>query len=759
MTRNLLALALVAAVVPSIVAPSVAAQGAVADYQRSDRLRTSINGLTRDVPDPAVWIGSSTQFWYRKSVPGGYGFVTVDAPTGRKEASFDHARLATAISTAGGRRYTPVTLPFTTLTFTSGGGMRAIEFAADSSVWRCSLDAYACTRSPMPVSAGAVGGGARVADSLPRRSPDGRMEAVIRDFNLFVRSVDSREYLSLSTDGSEGNAYQRSTIRWSPDSKKLVAYRVKPGFRRMVRYVESSPEDQVQPKYSERLYLKPGDALEVEQPVLFHVESRKQFVIDHALFPNAYAMSDPVWWSDSRGFRFDYNQRGHQLFRVVDVNAETGIPRVMVEEAPKTFFNYSGKMFASYLHDGKETIWMSERDGWNHLYLYDGSTGRVKNQITKGNWVVKRVVRVDEKKRQLWFAANGMRAGEDPYLVHFYRINFDGTGLVPLTTAHGNHTVAFAADSNWYVDTWSRVDTAPQSELRRVDDPKYALVLERGDVSALAATGWRAPQPYVAQGRDGTTDIWGVVLKPSNFDSTKRYPVIEYIYAGPQDSFVPKSFSAFNNMQALAELGFIVVQIDGMGTSNRSKAFHDVAWKNLGDAGFPDRILWHRAYAAKHPWYDTSRVGIYGTSAGGQNSLGGLLFHPDFYKAAVSAAGCHDNRMDKIWWNEQWMGWPIADHYARSSNVDNARLLQGKLLLVVGEQDTNVDPSSTMQVVNALIKSNKMFDLLYVPGMGHSDGGAYGQRKRNDFFVHHLMGVEPPDRNALAEPPRRASGG
>jgi dipeptidyl aminopeptidase/acylaminoacyl peptidase len=275
------------------------------------------------------------------------------------------------------------------------------------------------------------------------------------------------------------------------------------------------------------------------------------------------------------------------------------------------------------------------------------------------------------------------------------------------------------------------------------------MELERTDISELQNAGWKPPEVFTAKGRDGQTDIWGVIYRPTNFDPTKKYPVIENIYAGPQDSFVPKSFSPYNAMQSQAELGFIVVQIDGMGTSNRSKAFHDVAWKNLGDAGFPDRILWHKAVTAKYPYYDINRVGIYGNSAGGQNALGALLFHPEFYKAAVSSAGCHDNRMDKIWWNEQWMGWPLGTEYAASSNVDNAYRLQGKLLLSVGEMDPNVDPASTMQVVNALIKANKTFDLIILPGAGHGPGGAYGERKRFDFFVHHLLGVEPPDWNKV----------
>jgi dipeptidyl aminopeptidase/acylaminoacyl peptidase len=305
----------------------------------------------------------------------------------------------------------------------------------------------------------------------------------------------------------------------------------------------------------------------------------------------------------------------------------------------------------------------------------------------------------------------------------------------------------------YYVDTYSRIDMAPIMELRRMDGSAPAQTVERGDIAALEKAGWKPPEVFVAKGRDGATDIWGVIFRPTRFDASKKYPVIENIYAGPQGSFVPKSFFAYNQMQSQAELGFIVVQIDGMGTSNRSKAFHDVAWKNLGDAGFPDRILWHKAVAAKYPWYDITRVGIYGGSAGGQNALGGLLFHPEFYKAGIAYAGCHDNRMDKIWWNEQWMGWPIGPQYSASSNVDNAYRLQGNLLLVVGELDTNVDPSSTMQVVNQLIKHDKNFDLLVVPGANHPAGrgndptAPYGDHKRFDFFVQHLLGVTPPPWN------------
>jgi len=370
------------------------------------------------------------------------------------------------------------------------------------------------------------------------------------------------------------------------------------------------------------------------------------------------------------------------------------------------------------------------------------------------------VVDVDAARRTIVFSANGMRPDEDPYFVHYYRINFDGTGLIALTDGPGTHSVTFSGDKQYYVDIWSRVDVPPVAQLRHASDAKVLLELERPSAAALVAAGWSPPEPFVAKGRDGVTDIYGVIVKPTNFDPAKKYPVIESIYAGPQAAFTPKAFSAFRPMQAQAELGFIVVQMDGMGTNYRSKAFHDVAWKNLADAGFPDRILWHKAVAAKYPWYDISRVGIYGGSAGGQNAMAALLFHPEFYKAAVAFAGSHDNRMDKIWWNEQYMGWPVGLEYSASSNVDNAWRLQSKLMLVVGELDTNVDPSSTFQAVDALIKAGKTFDFIFLPGAGHTEGGQYGERRRWDFFVQNLIGAAPPYRNTPksegppAAPPR-----
>ena len=792
--RPMSALAIVAV---SVFPAVLGAQTLVADYDRAAGLRERFEApsLVTNLAEDVVWLPSG-KFWYRKSVAGGNSFVLVDPAAPAKRPAFDHARLAAAVS-SGGRRHTAVQLPFTAFTF--GDDEQSIRFIVEDSIaFSCTLADYRCERSAARVQAaagdggrggrgegggrgvgagpggrgggrGAGAGGGGTASGVA--SPDGRWIAYVQNHNLHLRSADSSSGPPLSRTGTADRPFVQQSIAWSPDSRKLVANRVAPGDRRMVRYIESSPTDQLQPKTFERFYAKPGDALDRPLPVLVDVATRTETTVDTTLFPNPYSLGRALWWADGRGFTMEYNQRGHQVYRIIEVDAASGAARTLVDEQSQSFIDYrranvnlgdGGGTYRLDIDDGREILWLSERDGWSHLYLYDGATGRVKNQVTRGNWMVRSVVRVDQAARQIWFTAGGMNPAQDPYFAHYYRINFDGTGLIALTDANGYHSVVFSPDNRYYVDTWSRVDLPPVSQLRRASDGAVLLDLEKADASALIRAGWRAPEAFTAKGRDGATDIWGIIIRPTRFDPSRKYPVIENIYAGPHGSFVPKTFSAHYTMQSLAEMGFIVVQIDGMGTGNRSKAFHDVAWKNLGDAGFPDRILWHRAVAKKYPaYYDTTRVGIYGGSAGGQNSLGALLFHPAFYDAAVSFAGCHDNRMDKIWWNEQWMGWPIGPQYDASSNVVHAGKLQGKLLLVVPELDTNVDPSSTMQVVNALISANKTFDLLVMTGGEHGAGrrgpsAPYGDRKLYDFFLRSLRGIEPPNWNAVTRStPRR----
>jgi dipeptidyl aminopeptidase/acylaminoacyl peptidase len=606
-------------------------------------------------------------------------------------------------------------------------------------------------------------GGPRAAS---QRSSDGNWEVLVRGDNLFLRDTrqPKDQQRQLTFDGNPNSTYARNAdtersiemnydtrapetptpeVYWAPDSSHFVAMRLQPGTQRRVYLIESSPEDQLQPKLDSYPYLKPGDQVPIRKPHLFDLKTKKELPVSDSLFSNPWSISDLRWSSSSAGFTFLYNQRGHQVLRVVAVDARFGDARPVVDESSDTFIDYSGKLFSRYIDKSDELLWASERDGWNHLYLYDLRAGRVKNQITHGDWVVRSVERVDEEKRQVWFQAGGIRPGQDPYYLHLCRVNFDGTGLKILTEGEGNHAEQFSPDRAWFIDTWSRVDLPPATELRRSSDGSLVCQLEQADAGPLLATGRKMPERFVAKGRDGTTEIYGVIWRPKDFNPSKKYPVIEDIYAGPQGFFTPKDFRASCQQQELADHGFIVVQMDGMGTSGRSKMFHDISWKNLGDAGFPDRIRWLQAAAATHPFMDLTRVGIYGTSAGGQNALRGMLDHGDFYKVCVSDSGCHDNRMDKIWWNEQWMGWPVDASYERSSNVKDAHKLQGKLLLMVGEMDRNVDPSSTMQVVNALIKADKDFDLLFMPGAGHGVARtSYGARRLEEFFVRNLLGTE-----------------
>jgi dipeptidyl aminopeptidase/acylaminoacyl peptidase len=734
----------------------------------------------RDRVEPH-WFENDAKFWYRNELPGGkHEFVLVDVSAGTRSVVSDPATLPGAADAATlpadtrprpSRRtgeqteitfvnHTPT--PVTIYWLDTGGERRKYStlnpgeswesHTFDGHVWLVTdpanntLGVYEATAAPATATIGDRAA-TRPTATTPRRgrtsarpraqSPDGRYIAFVRDANLWLRPTAGGEEVRLSEDGKPSDPYDGGQIFWSPDSRHVVALRTEPAQEHKIYTVESSPKDQVQPKLRTLDYLKPGDRIAHPRPQLFDVESRKHVSISEELLANPWSIEDVRWAADSSRFTFVYNQRGHQALRVVAVDAASGAARALVDEKSETFICYSGKYFCHWIGDD-EILWASERDGWNHLWLYEAKSGEVKNQVTKGDWVVQRVEHVDEEKRQIWFYAGGVRAEQDPYYTHFCRINFDGTGLTILTEGNGAHSIKWKAGLPAFLDTWSRVDQPPVTELRRSDNGALISKLETAEV----INARRAPEPFSAKGRDGKTDIYGVILFPRDFDPAKKYPVLENIYAGPQGFFTPKAFRAeYGTMQRLADRGMIVVQADGMGTSGRSKAFHDVCWKNLRDAGFPDRIAWMKAAAAKHPQMDLSRVGIYGGSAGGQSAMGALLWHHDFYKVAVADCGCHDNRMDKIWWNEQWMGWPVDKSYEESSNVVNAGLLEGKLMLIVGEMDDNVDPASTMQVAAALEKATKDFELVVVAGAHHGAGETpYGSRRRAEFLTHQLVG-------------------
>lgn len=580
-------------------------------------------------------------------------------------------------------------------------------------------------------------------DAEPVASPDGRYTAFVRENNIWVRETATGKERQLSVDGTLGNYYS-AYIRWSPDGKKVAACKIRPAEKRYVYYVESSPSDQLQPKLHKQEYAKPGDELRFKVPCIFDVETGRAIVPSTELFSSQYDLWDPDWSADSRSVTFEYNQRGHQVYRVLELSAETGAVRTLIEETSKTYVNYPMR-YRYDLSDGRHIIWASERDNYNHLYMYDRTKGKAAWQITKGKWYVRSVIKVDEQNRQIYFSANGVVPGEDPYLIRYYRIGFDGKNMTCLTPVEGMHEAWLSDDARYLVDTYSMVDKAPVAVLRDAATGKEIMPLETADISRLLAEGWKAPEVFTAKGRDGKTDMWGIIIRPTNFDPSKKYPVLEYIYQGPGNQYVPKTFIPYNwYMTSIAELGFIVVMVDGMGTSFRSREFENMCYKNLKDAGLPDHIAWIKAAAQKYPYMDADNVGIFGCSAGGQEAMGAVLFHPEFYKAAYSACGCHDNRMDKIWWNELWMGYPVGEQYKECSNVDNAHLLSRPLMLVVGELDDNVDPASTMQVVNALEKAGKDFELVVIPGAHHTMGEDYGEHKRYDFFVRNLLKKTPP---------------
>lgn len=676
------------------------AQGTLEDYNRaySIRQKYSSRNCYYTNANPR-WQPDSDSFWYIRNTPDGDVLVTVDATTRTEQVETNRAAVEQRLKEERDRQPKP-----------SGRHWMEVDDEKDNG---------------------------------PVASPNGEWVAFIKNDNVYIRTKDGKEERQLSNDGTPGNYYS-SHIHWSPDGQFVTSCRIRPAEKRYVYYVESSPSDQLQPRLHKQEYAKPGDELRFKVPCIFSIDGQKRLIPDTQLFERQYDLYGPQWSPDSKSITFEYNERGHQTYRILEMNVSDGTVRPIVEEKSDKYICYN-RIFRHLLSDGKHLIWSSERDNYNHLYLINRSDGSVARQITRGQWYVREVIKVDEEARQIYFSANGVNKDEDPYLIHYYRIDFDGKGMVCLTPEEGHHKAWFSHDMKYLVDQYSMVDRAPTTVLRDASNGDIIMTLDQADISKIVSEGWQAPEQFAAPGRDGKTLMYGLIQRPSNFDPTKKYPIIEYIYQGPGDHYVRKAFAPYDWwMTSLAELGFIVVMVDGMGTSFRSREFENMCYQNLGDAGIPDHMAWIKAAAEKYPYMDIGRVGIYGCSAGGQESLSALLHFPDFYKCAYSACGCHDNRMDKIWWNEQWMGYPVGEHYKASSNVENAHLLRRPLMLVVGEMDDNVDPASTMQVANALIKADKDFELVVIPGARHTMGEGYGEHKRYDFFVRNLMGVTPP---------------
>ncbi|KAH8657867.1 peptidase S9 [Xylariales sp. PMI_506] len=578
-----------------------------------------------------------------------------------------------------------------------------------------------------------------IESSEPMSDKD-KPTVLVRDFNIWIKESNGT-MKQISYDGVTDNTFKEDHIYRCSDGRHLIAWQCKPASNRVVNLIESSPEDQLQPKLHTKPYNKPGDNVEVQRPRLFDLLNHQEISVDDALFRNPYIITNIGWSQDSGKYRFIFNERGHKILRLLEIGLN-GTVKTLAEESSKTFVDYNSKAYHKILESSNEVLWTSERDGWNHLYLFDLNDGSLKSQVTRGNWVFRLVESVDEKKRVVYFRGLGMVPSQDPYYVHLAKVNFDGSDFQILTQGDGTHMWKWGPKKRYLIDAWSRADYPPQLVVRDGQTGDEIVALEHSDLEPLREAGWQPPEIFAAPGRDGETLIYGLIFRPAEQISSQKYPILERIYAGPQDYYTPKAFYGFVETRKRANEGYVIVMLDGMGTNWRSKSFHDVCYKNLKDGGFPDRIAWIRSAAETRPWMDVTRVGCYGSSAGGQNAAAAVLHHSDFYKAASASAGCHDNRMDKLWWNELWMGYPVDQSYVESSNVTHAAKLGGALMLFVGEMDTNVDPASTMQLANALIKADKDFELVVVPGAGHGLSGiSWVKRKEQKFFKTYLQDV------------------
>lgn len=595
-------------------------------------------------------------------------------------------------------------------------------------------------------------------------SPDGKKAVFIKNWNLWVRDVDSKKETQLTTDGVKDNGYATDNagwkmsdgpiVRWSPDSKKLATFQQD---QREVSDMYLVTTNVGAPVLKAWKYPLPGDkVIPMIRRVVIDVENPKVISLNIPADPHRASLSDDIassgtfddidWKADGSELAFLSTSRDHKnsKFRIAD--ATTGTVREVFEETVKTQFESGrGAINWRYLPASKEILWYSERDNWGHLYLYDSQTGKLKNQITKGDWLVTRLLRVDEKNRLLYFMGCGREAG-NPYFQYLYKIGFDGKGLTLLTPEQGNHSIAFSPSGNHFIDTFSQPNVPAVMNYRTLAG-KLITEVGKTDVSRLTATGWKAPIPVSVKAHDGTTDIYGLVFTPTKIDAGKKYPVIDYIYPGPQGGSVGSwSFTASRgDHQALAELGFIVVVIEGTSNPFRSKSFHDMAYGNMAENTLPDQIAAIRQLAKTYP-IDTNKVGIWGHSGGGFATAAAMFRYPDFFKVGIAESGNHDNRNYEDDWGERYNGLAENVDYGKQANQNYAKNLKGKLMLAHGMMDNNVPPSNTLLVVDALIKANKTFDLLLFPNSAHGFGpySPYMMRRRWDYFVQHLLNTTPP---------------
>jgi len=727
-----------------------------------------------------AWMAGGQRFWYRNKTSTGPEFIVVDPSRRSRGHLFDRDRLASALSLAADTSFVGHKLPFQTFDFVEGSEEGAIRFDAMKKGFTCDIAAYTC----------------EVGDTLPDqtpfvRSPDGAWEAFSHEHNLWLRNMQGGDSIQVTTDGEDLWEYgvqaarpsqiiagtaQRPVLQWSPDSRRIAVQRMDE------RNVETLPlysSTHTRPKGYTYPYPLPGDSIIPRFDIhIVDVEAKSNVKVQ--LDPQPYLtftateMSDSTWvtvkWKEAgERLYFVHATRGAKSITLYEADLATGAATSIVGDTMDTHVELNldivgGRPNWDVVNGGRDILWFSERDGWGHLYRF-GPDGDLKNRITQGPWTFGELLHVDESTDRVIFTARGREAGQIPMFRKLYSVGIDGSGLALIGAEDGDHAVRVTPDGQYLVDAYSRPDVPPVSVLRDTSG-RAVMELEYADLAALEAIGWSPPRIFEYKGRDGITTIYGLMHLPSDFDSTTVYPVVEYVYPGPFIGSVgtwnfgggPLGLVVRADQDALAELGFAVLQMDHMGTSLRSKAMLDHYWGNMGDNGIPDHVAALRQLGARHGFLDLDRVGIYGHSGGGFASTGAILRYPDIYKVAVSSSGNHDNRSYHAAYAEKYQGLLVSDtvngtdNYANQVNASLAANLEGKLMLMTGDMDDNVHPAMTLQVVDALIKANKSFDFLILPNRAHDLNEPYVVRRRWDYFVEHLMGAEPPRNFRITRP-------
>jgi dipeptidyl aminopeptidase/acylaminoacyl peptidase len=732
-----------------------------ADYARAERfMGYNTQALIDGSAGQPHWLAND-QFWYRVLTAQGSEFIVVDPARKTRAVAFDHAKLAAALSAASGTAYEAGRLPFRDLDFSDDA--KGFAFAAGGKSWNYDIVSGKVSPGAKPAATLSANAGNEI------NSPDGRLAAFIKDDNLWVRDTRTGQLTQLTTDGAKDYGYATDNagwthsdapvLRWSPDSRKIATFRQD---QRQVKDMYLVTTNVGAPQLKTWKYPLPGETIATIERVIIEVNPAKVVRLQVPPDPHRGTLSDDIsssgtfddvdWSADGRQLAFVSTSRDHKQEKMRVADAATGAVReVMTETVPTQYESGQGAINWRYLPKSKEVIWYSERDNWGHLYLYDATTGKVKHQITKGNWVVTKLLRVDEQKHQLYFLADG-REPANPYFSQLYRIGLDGKGLTLLTPEAGNHQVALSPSGRYFVDTYSQPDR-PGATVLRAADGKLLVTLEKTDISRLTATGWKAPTPLTVKGADGQTDLYGLMFTPTTLEPGKKYPIINYIYPGPQGGGVGSwSFSAGRaDHQALAELGFVVVVIEGSCNPLRSKSYHDACYGNMYENTLADQVAGMKQLAQKYPYVDLARAGIWGHSGGGYATAAAMFRYPDFFKVGISESGNHENRNYEDDWAERYIGLLQTNpdgttNYDNQANATFAKNLKGRLMLAHGMMDDNVPPYNTLLVIEALTKANKSYDLVLFPNAHHGYGiySPYMMRRRWDYFVQNLAGATPP---------------